>query len=298
MDAFKLPMDVRAYASTFLATLLIGGLFPAVLWGPMASDSPGTRDTSRVQTGPKEQVGPKEQLGSEEASGGVAVVELFTSEGCSSCPPADRLLRTLVKEARSGQKPLFALSFHVDYWNDLGWEDPYSAPEYTRRQRSYAEALDVRVYTPQMIVNGREVLVGSREAKARSAVGEALSKPAGISPEVQLRPSAAGSSSAAGSPSVRIALPQALSNAELQVALVERGLSQSVSRGENAGRTLRHANVVRAFKTVPARRKQVVSLKAPSDLDPERASIIAYVQDLESKAVLGAARADLDASSR
>ncbi|MFB6278551.1 MAG: DUF1223 domain-containing protein [Salinibacter sp.] len=263
-------MSPRTLAPTVLAVLLLGGLFVAV-----------PKEPADVQATPAEAP----------ASGGVAVVELFTSEGCSSCPPADRLLGTLVEEARSGERSLYALSFHVDYWNHLGWEDPYSDPAYSERQRAYAEALGARVYTPQMIVNGRKVLVGSREAEVRSAVEGALSEPATTVPELRLQ------SGTDESPSVRIALPEVPDDAAVQVALVERGLSQSVSRGENAGRTLRHTNVVRAFKTVPAEQSQVVTLNAPSDLDPGQSSIIAYVQDRRSKDVLGAARTELRDSS-
>ena len=97
-----------------------------------------------------------------------AVVELFTSEGCSSCPPADNLLGEIVKDAQKGQQRVYCLSFHVDYWNSLGWRDPYSDPAFSRRQREYARAFEsVQVYTPQMVVNGSTGFVGSdRTARA------------------------------------------------------------------------------------------------------------------------------------
>src|SRR4051812_46079004 len=109
---------------------------------------------------------------------GVAVVELFTSEGCSSCPPADRLLADLASEAARVGQPVFTLSFHVDYWNGLGWADPFSRPAYSERQRSYADALGGGTYTPEMTVNGKAAFVGSDAARARSEVRKALSRPA------------------------------------------------------------------------------------------------------------------------
>jgi len=254
--------------------LLSAGLLVALLFGHLFAAASDSTASSKAPV-----------------SNGIAVVELFTSEGCSSCPPADRLLSTLVEEARSEDRPIYALSFHVDYWNHLGWEDPYSDPAYSDRQRTYAQALDDRVYTPQAIINGRKVLVGSREREVRSAIQSALSTPASVPPRLRLQ------SDAATSPSVRVGLPEAPEEAAVHVALVERGLSQSVDRGENAGRTLRHANVVRAFKTVPAAESQVVSLNAPSSLDPSDASVIAYVQDRGSMQILGAARVELRASS-
>jgi len=92
----------------------------------------------------------------------VAVVELFTSEGCSSCPPADRILSRLTAETQRDHRRIYTLSFHVDYWDRLGWRDPYSSSANSDRQRQYAELMKLQsVYTPQMIVNGRIEFVGS-----------------------------------------------------------------------------------------------------------------------------------------
>src|SRR5262245_48953789 len=102
------------------------------------------------------------------SASGFAVVELFTSEGCSSCPPADRLLADLAK--RPG---VYALEFHVDYWNSLGWRDPYSAAAYSDRQRMYGDD----IYTPQMVVNGTNLFVGSNRARAEAAIAAGLSAP-------------------------------------------------------------------------------------------------------------------------
>jgi hypothetical protein len=219
-------------------------------------------------------------------SGAGAVVELFTSEGCSSCPPADRVLRSLVDEARTHDRPVYALSFHVDYWNQLGWEDPYSKSAFSERQGQYSRALGVDTYTPQIVVNGRQAMVGSRVGQVRSAIESALDATARV--DVDL--SAEGrEDDLAVTYQLDGPLPE---DATLRIAVVERGLSQDVSRGENAGRTLQHANVVRAFETVSARPSGTAEVEIPEAVDRSRASVIGYVQS-PSLAVLGAARVDL-----
>lgn len=219
-------------------------------------------------------------------SGAVAVVELFTSEGCSSCPPADRLLRSLVETARTQNRPVYALSFHVDYWNRLGWEDPYSKSAFSERQGRYSRALGVDTYTPQIVVNGQQALVGSRASQVRDAIESALAEPASVDVSLGV---GTGTDSLAVTYRLADAPPE---DATLRLAVVERGLSQEVTRGENAGRTLRHANVVRAFETVPARPSGSVEIALPAAVDRTEASIIGYVQ-APSLAVLGAARVDL-----
>lgn len=112
-----------------------------------------------------------------EATGkGFAVVELFTSEGCSSCPPADVLVAKLQKE--SADKPVYILAFHVDYWNRLGWKDVFSSHEYSSRQYQYSKWLKSEVYTPQVIVNGRTEFVGSDEKSLGNAIKTGLEKTA------------------------------------------------------------------------------------------------------------------------
>ena len=143
----------------------------ALLWtlgGCAGSDSPSRSATPRLRmasaTGQK--------------TGGFAVVELFTSEGCSSCPPADKLLGQIDERARADGSRVFPLAFHVDYWNHLGWTDPFSSEASSNRQRDYGRALHLEsIYTPQMIVNGEREFVGSNGEIAEKAVSEALSRP-------------------------------------------------------------------------------------------------------------------------
>ena len=103
-----------------------------------------------------------------------AVVELFSSEGCSSCPPADALLRQITSYARDNHQRIYTLSFQVDYWNNLGWTDPFSSPQFSERQRQYAGVLSGGVYTPEMIVNGQEAFVGSDADKAKQSTDHYL----------------------------------------------------------------------------------------------------------------------------
>ena len=217
-----------------------------------------------------------------EAPPGVAVVELFTSEGCSSCPPADAVLARLADEAAPGVLPL---AFHVDYWDRLGWRDPYGSPAHSERQRAVAASLDGRVYTPEIVVNGTVGVVGSREGQVRDAIRAAL----------QTAPSAAVELAATvRGREVRVAprVTGAPEGARLHVALVQRAAEQEVTRGENTGRTLRHANVVRAFETVdPA--APSVALALPDGLAPAGAFVVAYVQAARTGPVLGAGSAPL-----
>lgn len=219
---------------------------------------------------------------------GVAVVELFTSEGCSSCPPADAVLRALAARADSTGEALLPLSFHVDYWDRLGWADPYAQPAFTARQRAYAASgafEDGRVFTPAMVVGGEGGFVGSRQATAEARVSAALMQTPPAS--VRLAPTVEGRTV-----EVSYAVAEAPTGAVLHLALVEDDTAQQVTRGENRGRRLTHARVVRAFATVPAGEGRV-TLRLPDGLDVQGARVVGYVQPAEVGPVLGAAQARL-----
>src|SRR5215831_2449684 len=111
----------------------------------------------------------------------VAVIELYTSQGCSSCPPADRLLAQTIADANSAGKNIFAMEFHVDYWNQLGWTDPFSDHKFSERQQDYDSRLKTSVYTPQMVVNGKTAFVGSAQSELKSALSSALQENAVVS---------------------------------------------------------------------------------------------------------------------
>lgn len=165
---------------------------------------------------------------------GPVVVELFTSQGCSSCPPADKLLGEIAKSGQVAGRKVAPLAFHVDYWNELGWADPYSAPQWTQRQQQYATD---RVYTPELVVAGGEGVVGSQTPKVLTAIGNA--------PRQALLPAHATWS--ANKVEVTATAP---ADADAYVAVYETETSTDVKRGENGGSTLPSAHVVRALVRV------------------------------------------------
>jgi hypothetical protein len=172
-----------------------------------------------------------------------AVVELFTSEGCDSCPPADRLLTRLREEPAVPGRAVYFLSLHVDYWDDLGWKDPFSSPAFSERQRSYARARGRSgVFTPEAVVNGTTSVNGADEAALRAAVARGAPSETGVSLDAEVREKEIV---------VRYDVAAPPAGAALVLAAYERTRTSVVSRGENAGRTLRHDDVVRAVRAVP-----------------------------------------------
>lgn len=171
------------------------------------------------------------------AATGPIVLELFTSQGCSSCPPADRLLSRWIGAGRIGDRAVVPLSFHVDYWDDLGWADPWAQPAWSERQRAYARGDDGRVYTPQLVVGGREDVVGSNAAGVHRLVAAAPA-PALLAAEATWKPAALD---------VVVTAPAA---ADVWLAVYEDGLRAEVTRGENAGQELRGEHVVRRLERV------------------------------------------------
>ncbi len=217
------------------------------------------------------------------------VVELFTSEGCYSCPPADRLLSEVIDDAREEGKRVFALAFHADYWDRLGWKDAFSDKKYSDRQREYAETYrSNRIYTPQMIVNGTKEFIGSESETAYNEIGSALEKPAYT--EVTFTTAYNRDMDML---TVEYKLKGLIEKADVNVALVERSIIREIGHGENAGKTLHHDNVVRAFKTGTAKKLGNEVINIPADVDLENASVFVYVQDKTSKLITGAEGADL-----
>jgi hypothetical protein len=207
-----------------------------------------------------------------------ALVELFTSEGCSSCPPADRNLSRIARDAKQTGRRVVALSFHVDYWNYLGWRDPFSAARYSARQRQHARALGSGVYTPQMVVNGSAELLGSDEDGADAAIARALrDKPTA---SIELTPRWDGR---------HVALAfhaRAASDARVCFALAEGAHDVHVLRGENGGSTLSHDNVVRAFECRAFAPEGSVSFELPDGVAAERALSVGWVEGARGR-VLG-----------
>ena len=211
-----------------------------------------------------------------------AVVELFTSEGCSSCPPADRLLSEISSEAARTGRNVLALEFHVDYWNGPAWRDSLSAAASTERQQRYAHVLGTELYTPEAIVNGRVACVGSDAGRLRDAIGAAL----GQHPRTRLSIEIAGEG---GRRAVRWQVRDAAPGALLSVALTESGFRTHVGGGENAGRELVHDDVVREFRSRPLGGESSGEALIPVASSSRPRRVVVMVQDPKTLAILDAA---------
>ena len=215
----------------------------------------------------------------------VILAELYTSQGCSSCPPADRLLGSLGELAEGAE--VIPLAFHVDYWDDLGWKDPFSAAAWTERQQRYAARVTGgRVYTPMLMVQGREHMVGSSPGEIGQALGRAARQP--VDASIAGRPAAADR--------LAVAAVAGASPAVAFVAVVESGIDTEVTRGENRGRVLRNDHIVRrltrAFELAPHERKtETVDLAIDPAWRRDRMAVVLFLQDPESLAIRAAARA-------
>ena len=212
---------------------------------------------------------------------GVAVLELFTSEGCSSCPPADDVLRDLAKDFN-----VIALSFHVTYWNRLGWKDSFSQKIFDERQYAYGEKFQSNgVYTPQTIINGAAEMVGSKKSQVVQAVKNALETPSKV--QISLEKKVEN-----GDINVKYRLNGHVpKDAVLQFALVESAFSTRVKKGENEGRTLKHDNVVRDFKARKTSNTEgSISFFPLSSWQMKNCTVIAYVQEKKLGAIVGAAQ--------
>ena len=188
---------------------------------------------------------------SDQASPTPILLELFTSEGCSSCPPADALLERLDRSQPVHGAELIVLSEHVDYWNDIGWKDPYSSHEYSERQSAYAAQFGNRgIYTPQMVVDGHFEFVGSDEREATKAIEDAAT-----APKVPVTISSNFSDGRTLTLHVETgSLPLSVPAESVSVflAMADNSDESHVSRGENAGRTLKHVAVVRSLLRIGA----------------------------------------------
>jgi hypothetical protein len=220
----------------------------------------------------------------------LVIVELFTSEGCSSCPPADELLKKLSAEQPIPEAEVVALEEHVDYWNQLGWKDPYSSSEFSLRQQAYASLFrNGGPYTPQMVVDGQAEFVGSRAREAWETIQRAASKPKA---DVQLKETGTAGKGAATF-EVRVEhLPASSSGeAELWVAVTEGGLETQVTAGENSGERLQHAAVVRALRKIDRIRgdaNQRVTLRLEETWRRGNLAVVAFVVEKNSRKIVGA----------
>jgi hypothetical protein len=218
------------------------------------------------------------------------LVELFTSEGCSSCPPADALLARLGRDQPVTGAEIIILEEHVDYWDELGWHDRFSSHQYTDRQTQYCARLRAsEPYTPQMIVDGTDQFVGNDAAHAQRAIQHAAQ-----SSKVMLtlsQPTVDGRkiSATVSSPAPLPAKPQA----DLYAALVDPSDVTEVRSGENGGHRLQHAGVVRSLQRVGSVKDLGTGpvsfhLTAPADAKPAEMRVVVFAQQSGQGAVLGA----------
>ncbi|WP_298740646.1 thioredoxin family protein [uncultured Chitinophaga sp.] len=214
---------------------------------------------------------------------GFAVVELFTSEGCSSCPPADRFFETLQRD--NANKQLFLLAFHVDYWDHQGWKDRFSDAAYSNRQAQYAQWMNLRtIYTPQVVVNGASEHVGSNTGAILQAITAGLEEQA--SGTLTLHAQQEGNKLA-----VTYQQSGNAADAELVLALVQRATQSNVKAGENAGRKLTHVQVVRRMVHFPlSAAKKNSHIQLPDDFSDNGWELIGFVQDNASGHITAAAR--------
>ncbi|HWN74848.1 MAG TPA: DUF1223 domain-containing protein [Candidatus Udaeobacter sp.] len=231
----------------------------------------------------------------------VVVVELFTSEGCSSCPPADALLKELSEQQKIDDVQIVALEEHVDYWNHLGWRDPYSAAEFSERQNDYSHVFGTDgVYTPQMIVDGQSEIVGSRSLAAREAIQKAAGQPKA---EIELL---ASGNATSGKPAFELQI-KSLNGisprgaVELWLAVTEKALQTDVKAGENSGETLKHAAVVRSLRKIDTIRELVgYSRQFQASIDPgwkkENLAVVVFLAEKSSHKIVGAAVSSLDSA--
>ncbi len=222
------------------------------------------------------------------------IVELFTSQGCSSCPPADDLLRALERNQPVGGAQVIALSEHVDYWNRLGWQDPYSSGQFSSRQRVYVEALGARhMYTPMMVVDGRTAFVGSRPIAAREAIVAARRAPKATL-TIEATGLAEGTLLIDG---VVEQVPPTTEAPDVWVAVTESPITTDVTGGENASRTLTHTGVVRSLTwlgSLPRPTRASYTVEGRVRLRPtwrrEHLHLVVFLQEPQGRRILGATR--------
>jgi hypothetical protein len=232
----------------------------------------------------------------------LVVVELFTSEGCSSCPPADALLKELSEQQPVEGVQVVALEEHVDYWNNLGWSDPFSSGDFSERQGGYARTFaSDGVYTPQMIVDGKSEFVGSRSLSAREAIDKAANLPKFA---IALHP-AAGANPREAVLQLGVENPDDVSShggLELWVAVTEKNLQSDVKAGENSGELLKHGPVVRSLRRekVPAD-VSGYQTQLRLTLDPawkkENLGVVAFLAEAGSRQIVGVGTVSLNTAS-
>jgi hypothetical protein len=218
---------------------------------------------------------------------GFAVLELFTSEGCSSCPPADEVLAKLQQETKG--KDVYLLAYHVDYWNRLGWKDIFSNAGFSKRQVQYQSWLGSQIYTPQLIINGKAEFVGSDESAIRNTIESELA----AYPVAKLTLHARQDGEVL---KVDYQVAGVVNGGSLLIAIIQKNAQTKVEHGENAGRTLSHVQIVHKLQHEPLVVKgdghTVVAL--PKGFNAKNWEVLGWIQDQSSGEILSVAKAGLE----
>lgn len=214
---------------------------------------------------------------------GFAVLELFTSEGCSSCPPADELMGQIEKEYKD--QPVYILTYHVDYWNRLGWKDRFSSAENSKRQQTYSQMLKSQTYTPQLVVNGKTELVGSDRNAVQNAIQNVLLNSTNKAPDL---------SAVISQKTISVNYKTAENDAQslLLFSLIEKKSSTDVAAGENGGHRLHHWQILHKQEQILVKDhpKGTVTFRLPENFSPDHWEIIAFIQNPKTGKISGASK--------
>lgn len=230
-----------------------------------------------IKKNPPKQISPNQT--------GFALIELFTSEGCSSCPPADALVAKIEKENEG--KSVYILAYHVDYWDRLGWKDTFSDAKFSARQNQYADWLKLKtIYTPQIVVNGSKEFVGSEEGTLRKSISTELLKPTKNILKISL------SKSDQKNLYLNYQTNQKTDGYHLIVALVSPKASNKILWGENKGKTLSHVQIVRQFTTVDLSGKTdgFTKISLANTKQDNNMEVIAFLQDNSTGRITAASK--------
>ena len=221
-------------------------------------------------------------------SNGIVVLELFTSQGCSSCPPADFVLS---KYATANNPNVIPLAFHVDYWNYIGWKDPFSKAQYSERQREYAQNFNSNgVYTPQLVINGKYELIGSKE----NVIADLVAKEASLTNNTYVK--IISSTLLGNQLAIKINTSENNKTSKINFALVKKKEFTKIKRGENNGLEQTSYNIVYDFKSVALNnsKESEITFDFQSDWKPSDFMIVAYIQNKTNGKITTATKSEIN----
>ncbi|MFA8299046.1 MAG: DUF1223 domain-containing protein [Hyphomicrobiales bacterium] len=216
---------------------------------------------------------------------GFALLELYSSQGCNSCPPADELISSIQDKAWKTNMNIISINYHVDYWNYLGWKDPFSKALFSMRQYNYAELFGLRsVYTPQLIINGSMEMIGSDKIRVEQTINNVLEK----------KPRNAISNLKTNYKDNKLFFSADIDGTtkdkDIYITLLQNNASTNVKEGENKGRTLKNTNIARTLIKIPISKMKSIkgSVDLPEDLERNNMSIVLFIQDNTNGHISGA----------